>query len=538
MTRSLLLLLSIGLACATAAQAQTQPQTQAPDPAIPRFAEETETAGFTHSFTGEWEYMVGGGAAVFDCSGDGKPEIFAAGGTSPATLFLNESETAGPLRFTPARSGLEQDAVSGAYPLDIDADGILDLVLLRVGPDRLMRGLGNCTFEDAGAAWGFDGLDLWSTAFAATWEKGAAWPTLAVGTYIDRTQEAFPWGNCTPNHLYRPAASGTGFAPPLPLEPGHCALSILFTDWDRKGTPDLRVSNDREYYKGGQEQMWHVEPGHSPRLYTEADGWQRLRIWGMGIAQEDLNLDGFPEYYLTSMADNKLQTLAEIPAEGHPKPRYRDIALKSGITAHRPYTGGDLRPSTAWHAQFGDVNNDGQPDLYVVKGNVWAMPDFAERDPNNLFLGRTDLTFLEAGELSAVHSMRQGRGGALADLNRDGLLDMVAINRNEAAQLWRNLGTGAAANWIQFTLSMQGPNRDAIGAWIEQRRPDGTIFQREVTVGGGHAGGVLGWHHLGLGTATSTDIRIRWPDGTTGPWQTLQANAFYNIPQGGDPQPR
>ncbi len=102
---------------------------------------------------------------------------------------------------------------------------------------------------------------------------------------------------------------------------------------------------------------------------------------GHGIAQEDLTFDGFPEFFLTSMADNKLQTLAAIPAEGPPQPRYSDIAFKSGVTAHRPYTGGDTRPSTAWHAQFGDVNNDGLSDLFVVKGNVWAMPDFAELTP-------------------------------------------------------------------------------------------------------------------------------------------------------------
>jgi hypothetical protein len=508
----------------------------AQDPAIAPFTEETASAGFAHSFTGEWEFMVGGGTAVFDCNGDTRPDIFVAGGTNPAALFVNQSTPAGPLAFTPQSSGLEETAVSGAYPLDIDGDGTLDLALLRVGPDRLMRGLGDCQFEDASTQWGFDGLDLWSTAFAATWERGATLPTLAIGTYIDRTQEAFPWGNCTPNHLYRPNAQGTGYDAPLPLEPGHCALSILFTDWDRQGTPDLRVSNDREYYKGGQEQLWHVEPGQPPRLFTEQEGWQRLRIWGMGIAQEDLNFDGFPEFFLTSMADNKLQTLAEIPADGPPLPRYRDIALKSGVTAHRPYTGGDLRPSTAWHAQFGDVNNDGLSDLYVVKGNVWAMPDFAEDDPNNLLLGRVDGTFLESGDKAAVASMAQGRGGALVDLNADGLLDMIAINRNEPSQLWRNIGTGLG-NWIALDLVLPGPNRNAIGAWIELRRPDGKVMQREVQVGGGHVGGILVPHHFGLGTATSAEIRILWPDGTTGDWQTLAANGTWRLEPGAEPIP-
>lgn len=502
-------------------------------PVVPSFSDETAASGLDHSFTGEWEFMVGGGAAVFDCTGDGLPEVFAAGGTAPSALFRNDSAPGGPLSFIRIDSGLEETMASGAYPIDIDGDGLTDLALLRVGPDRLMRGLGDCRFQDASTAWGFDGLDLWSTAFAATWERGERWPTLAIGTYIDRAQEAFPWGNCTPNHLYRPA--GTGFAAPLPLTPGFCALSILFTDWDRQGTPDLRVSNDREYYKGGQEQLWRLEPKQAPHAFTEAEGWQRLRIWGMGIAQEDLNFDGFPEFFLTSMADNKLQTLAEIPATGAPLPRYRDIALKSGVTAHRPYTGGDLRPSTAWHAQFGDVNNDGLSDLFVVKGNVWEMPDFAADDPNNLLVAKGDGTFQETGDVAGVASMRQGRGGALVDLNGDGLLDLLAINRNDKAEVWRNTTPGAG-NWLQLSLSMPGPNRDAIGAWIELRRPDGGIQTREVQIGGGHVGGVLGWQHFGLGGAEGAEVRILWPDGTPGPWQTLAANAFWQISPDAAPQ--
>ncbi len=504
------------------------------EPAVPVFTEETGPAGFDHRFTGEWEFMVGGGAAVFDCSGDGIPEVFAAGGTSPARLFLNESAPGGALKLAPVDSGLEMEGVAGAWPLDIDGDGITDLAVLRVGPDRLMRGLGGCRFEDASGDWGFDGLDLWSTAFAATWEKGASWPTLAVGTYIDRTQEAFPWGNCTPNQVYRPAGSGQGFGAPLPLEPGFCALSILFTDWNRQGRPALRVSNDREYYKGGQEQMWRVAPGRPPEPYTAEEGWKRLRIWGMGIAHDDLDFDGYPEFFLTSMADNKLQRLAAIPADGPLRPDYDDIAFAAGVTAHRPYTGGDVRPSTAWHAQFGDVNNDGLSDLFVVKGNVWEMPDFAEADPNNLLLGRGDGTFMEAGDRAGVASMEQGRGGALADLNADGRLDMVVVNRNAAAQVWRSTG-GEVGNWVQVALRMPGPNRDAIGAWIELREPGGRVRHREVTVGGGHGGGVHGWHHFGLGEAEAAEVRVLWPDGTASPWHRLAANGFWRIEAGQAP---
>ena len=182
------------------------------------------------------------------------------------------------------------------------------------------------------------------------------------------------------------------------------------------------------------------------------------------------------------------------------------------------------------------MNNDGLSDLYVVKGNVWAMPDFAEDDPNNLLLGRADGTFMESGDKAGVASMAQGRGGALVDLNADGLLDMIAINRNEPSQIWRNTGAGLG-NWIALDLALPGPNRNAIGAWIELRRPDGKVMQREVQVGGGHVGGILVPQHFGLGPASSAEIRILWPDGTTGPWQTLAANGTWRIEPGKDPVP-
>ena len=500
------------------------------DVEVPRYLNETASAGVSSTYAGDWEFMTGGGVAAFDCSGDGKPELLLAGGTQKATLYRNDSPTGGALKFTALTSGVELDRVTGAYPLDIDSDGIMDLVLLRSGEDVVMRGAGQCQFRRANEAWGFDGRDLWSTAFAATWEKGQTWPTLAIGTYIDRKEEAFPWGSCTPDALYRP--KGQGFAAPFDLKPSFCSLSMLFTDWNRSGTPSLRVSNDREYYKGGSEQMWQIAPDAPPALYTAAEGWKPLKIWGMGIASTDVNSDSFPDYFLTSMADSKLQVLAA----GPDKATFKDIAFASHAIAQRPYTGGDFRPSTGWHAEFQDVNNDGVQDLFVAKGNVSAMPDFAMKDPNNLLLGLADGTFEEAGDRAGVASFAQARGASVVDLNGDGHLDIVVVNRNTGAEVWRNEGA-SKGHWLQLALHQDGANRDGIGAWIEVRQGE-RVQRREITLGGGHAGGQLGWWHFGLGASAKAEVRVIWPDGSASDWAKVAGNRFYHLTKGQAPKAR
>ena len=495
---------------------------------VPQFIEDTATSGLDSVYAGQWQYMVGGGAAVFDCNGDGYEEVLLAGGEKPASFYVNRSTRGGVLSFAKQESGLEFNAVTGAYPLDVDSDGIMDVVVLRVGENIVMKGEGDCRFSRANEAWGFDGGDAWSTAYAATWERGMNWPTIAIGNYIDRNQEMEPWGSCTPNWLHRPAKAGKGFATPLPLTPSHCPLSMLFTDWANRAQPDLRVSNDREYYEGGEEQMWRVPPGKPPMLYTKGEGWKYLRIWGMGLAAHDLDGDGFQEYFLTSMADNKLQTLASPPKDGEAaKPSYKDVAFAKGVTAHRPFMGEDLKPSTAWHTDFEDVNNDGRPDLFIAKGNVSEMPDFAMKDPNNLLVQGADGKFIEMADKAGVASTSTSRGGALADFNLDGRIDLLVVNRNEPAQVWRNV-TEDAGNFAMIRLVQPAPNVNAIGAMIEVKTAAGTD-RREVTSGGGHVSGQSGWIHLGLGDATAAELRVRWPgEGWSAPVK-IPANGFSII---------
>jgi hypothetical protein len=520
----------VALAVAQATLPAAPPAAAPVLPPLPHFVEETDVAGLQSRFEGEGEFMVGAGVATFDCDADGLPDVYVTGGVNKAKFYRNRSRRGGPIKLVEERSGLEVTNAIGAYPLDIDGDGNPDLVVLRVGEVQLFRGLGGCKFERANERWKLHTGNAWHTAFAATWERGQAMPTLALGTYVDRARPEFPWGTCTPGSLWRPDASGRAYAPALPLLPGHCALSMLFSDWNRSGEPALRVSNDREYYKGGQEQLWQVSPGQPPLQYTAAQGWKPLQIWGMGIASHDLDGDGRPEVFLSSMSDNKLQKL-EAGATG---PSYVDTAFKRGVTAHRPYVGGDVHPSTAWHAQFEDVNNDGLIDLFIVKGNVSTMPDFATLDPNNLLLQQVDGRFVEVGQQAGVASVRRGRGGMLVDLNADGLLDMIVVNRWDKAQLWRNVGAGTPAqpralgHWLQLRLRQPGGNRDAIGAWVEVDL-GARIVRKELTVGGGHASGHLGWIHFGLGAAQNVKLRVLWPQGEWSAWYSVAADAFYGV---------
>jgi hypothetical protein len=151
-------------------------------------------------------------------------------------------------------------------------------------------------------------------------------------------------------------------------------------------------------------------------------------------------------------------------------------------------------------------------------------------------LQRPDGTFMEAGSDAGVASTGLGRGGLLVDFNLDGLLDMVVVNRRTPAELWRNTGTGTAAGFAAVRLLADGANRDGINAWIELRT-DAGIQRREITLGGGHASGQLGWWHFGLGDATTAEVRVLWSDGTEGDWAPVEAGSFHTISPGIAPVP-
>ena len=217
----------------------------------PHYVEEAAAAGLIHAYQGEFFYFVGGGVAVFDCDGDGRQDLYLAGGEEPAGAVSQPQP--GGRRSAPSTRCRARDRPGARRRRLPDRHRRRwqrrPRRAARCGENVLLRGLGGCAFERANEAWGFDGGDAWTTAFAASWEDPDALPTLAFGNYLK--PESVDDGSyvCDDDQLVRPDASGRQYAPPEALSPSYCTLSMLFSDWDRSGRRDLRVSNDRHYYR-------------------------------------------------------------------------------------------------------------------------------------------------------------------------------------------------------------------------------------------------------------------------------------------------
>ena len=474
-------------------------------PVAPHFVDDTAASGIDHRYDGGSQFFEGGGVAVFDCDDDGRPDLYFAGGTASRRPLPQRSPSAARC-VSPVSHSATTDLteVTGAYPIDIDSDGHIDLVVLRVGGDVVLRGLGNCRVRTGQQHAGASTAEHAGPTRSARLGGTNALPTLAFGDYLAPDGQS-----CENSRLFRPAPGGPGTPPRIALAPGYCTLSVLFSDWQHTGRRDLRMSNDRNYYRDGSEQLWRIAPGTPPVPYTAADGWRPLQIWGMGIASQDITGDGVPEVFLTSQGDNKLQTL--VRRESNRRTRTSRSAPASPPPALH---GRRHPPSTAWHAEFQDVNNDGFADLFVTKGNVDAQPDYASR------IRATCCSARRTGSSSSrptAGSWITGRPVA-----------PPSSTSTSTACSTSSSSTGATTSRCGATPGEETPSVEAMGDWIDvrPRQPAPNVERsgagstsgsaigrdtRELTIGGGHASGQLGWVHVGLGK----DRRPR--SGSSGP---------------------
>jgi len=442
---------------------------------------------------------------------------------------------------------------------DVDNDGDEDLFLYKYGRPELFRNDDGRRFVSISEP---AGLPAWVNANTAVWldYDRDGWLDLFLAGYWDESidlwnlettrimPESFEYaGNGGRAYLFRNRGDGTfdEVSADLGLESRRWTIAAAAGDLLGSGYPDLFLANDY-----GVSELYANQGGERFVDVGEDTGVGRTPKSGMNAAFGDVFNDGRLSIYKTNISEPGVLVQANdlwVPTPGADGGvAYENLAAAMGVNL-----GG-----WSWGAQFGDLNNDGAIDLYLVNGYVSAGErtsywyDFSEiavghssiiGDARNwpamrgrslsgyqrkrVWLNDGAGRFVEVAQSVGATDTLDGRAVALADLGNRGALDVVVANQGGPLLLYRNT-PDPARHWIAFDLDGTASNRSAIGARVEVHW-DGQRQVQEVSGASGFAAQNQRRLHYGLGPAAAVDqVVIRWPSGRT---RTIDAPAVDRL---------
>jgi enediyne biosynthesis protein E4 len=515
-----------------------------PEQATFWFQDVTEGAGirFRH-FPAERANLLpedmGSGLAWGDYTGNGYPDLFLVNkagslvgppGHGLCALYRNEGD--GTFTDVTVEAGLDCDGMGmGAAWGDYNNNDHLDLFVTRYGSNRLYRNNGDGTFTDvtdeagvgggdafsAGAVWGDydrDGhLDLYVTNYVRFNYRPGEEQRVSVHRIAEVPFTLNPSAyEPAANLLYRNNGDGTftEVAAAAGVDnPRGRSLGAVWADFNGNGRPDLYVANDISdnalFLNRGDGTF---EDASAASLVADYRG-------AMGLAVVDFGNDGAFDIFVTNwMAERNSFFRNRLARTGEPGEAPRLLFLEVGDHLG---LGAPSLDKVGWATGFADFDNDGYPDLWVVNGHTFPMLDDPKRlrpQPMQFFrqlpgagFGEVSLYAWEGAADPIV-----GRGGAHADFDRDGRLDLAVMVHGDRPILLRNVSPDAG-RWLTIRLRQAGANTRALGARVA------------VTAGGQTQTALLGATpsylsqspaevHFGLGEAEMVEsLVIHWPDG-------------------------
>ncbi|HVZ64671.1 MAG TPA: CRTAC1 family protein [Lacunisphaera sp.] len=248
------------------------------------------------------------------------------------------------------------------------------------------------------------------------------------------------------------------------------------------------------------------------------DGWLDIMVTGYGI--QDVG-DVAADYMGRPHAGNRAH-LYHNNRDG----TFTDVSRAMGLN----------KVLHAMGANFGDLDNDGWLDFYVGTGD----PSFATLIPNRMFRNDGGRRFQEVTSSGGFGQLQKGHGIAFGDINNDGDQDIyISVGGAVEAdhypnQLFANPGHGN--HWLKLKLEGVKTNRAAIGARlkvvVETTDGERAVYST-VSTGATFGSGPLR-RELGLGQATRIDrVEIFWPvTGLTQVVTGLALDHFYRVREG------
>jgi hypothetical protein len=477
-----------------------------------------------------------GGAVMDDFDGDLDFDVMVSSWSvdDPLAYWRNDGG-----RFVDASEAAGVLGLLGGGNLvhaDYDNDGDLDVFVLRGGwlderwPNSLLRNRGDGTFEDVTASAGL--LDPQHPSQTAAWADfdRDGWLDLFVGN------ETF--GNEPhPTQLFMSNRDGTftDAAARLGASEGGIVKGVVAGDYDGDGFPDIYVSRT-----GGRNTLLRNRGVRDGRLAGFEDATARA-----GVAEPEY---AFPAWFWDFDNDG----LQDLFVAGY-RTRYGDVAAEYLGLPHqselpRTYRGtgdGTFEDVTtdsgadiilfAMGANFGDLNADGWPDVFIGTGDAY----FQAVMPDRVLLNIGGRSFVEVTGPGGFGMIAKGHGVAFADFDHDGDEDVLQTLGGAyegdlgRVVLFENPGFGH--RWVTFLLEGVVSNRSAIGAHVRVsvETPAGPRDIHETVGSGGSFGANTLRAEMGLGDAERvTRVTVTWPLGRVDTFEDIELDRAYRLREG------
>ncbi len=520
---------------------------------------------------------MGAAVSIVDVDADGHQDLYVTNSRegSKNRLYRNRgdgtfediAERLGIADLNHAETGVSMGSVFG----DFDNDGFEDLLLYRWGRQELYRNDGGRRFVRVTGT----SLPQWANINTAVWldfDRDGRLDLFLGGYFPENVNlwklantrmmpESFEYArNGGRKYLYRNLGGGRfeEVSASVGLSSSRWALAAVAADLRGTGYPDIFIANDygvSELFvnEGGRfrEVGRETGVGYAPKSGMNASvgdvlNQGRLAIYVSNISEEGILIQG-----------NNLWVPG--PTRGG-LPKYENLARAMGV---------DLG-GWSFGAQFGDLNNDGFLDIYLVNGFVSASRNesywydyskvagahqtiigdaanwpamgnrsLAGHQPKKVWVNDGAGRFVDVAQMVGASDRYDGRSVALADFGNHGMLDVVVANQKGPLLLYRNQ-VAPGRQWVAFELEggcrpeSAGPctNRSAIGTQVEVFW-NGKRQLQEVSGGAGFCAQNQRRLHFGLGAAETIEkVVIRWPSGRTQELTGPEAGRVHRVQEG------
>jgi hypothetical protein len=447
-------------------------------------------------------FYNGAGVGSGDFNNDGKIDLYFGANQKQNQLYLNE----GGMHFknVTREAGIPDDKgwTTGVSVVDVNADGLLDIYVCRVGYYEVLRSKNQlliCTgidkngipqYRDEARQYGLEFSGFSTQAAFFDYDLDGDLDMFLLNHSVNGFTVLLPRNDYLKinssltgarlfrnegNH-YSDATKETGINNSII---GY-GLGITIADVNMDGYPDVYVGNDfseNDYLYINQKNGSFNEEGENQLMHTSH--------YSMGVDVADINNDAFPEIVSLDMLPSDPDILKRSTGEddfdlfrsklreGYSYQYTRNnlqLNRRNGFFSEIGLYSGIAASDWSWAPLWMDFDNDGLKDLFISNGipkkmndidyvnylsNNEAQMDYGEKTafnndinlieklpeiamPNKFYRNKGDLVFEDGAAGIEKDQPTFSNGAVYADLDNDGDLDIVVNNINATALIYEN----------------------------------------------------------------------------------------------------